>query len=63
MTGCWLPHRCLTARSASLWPFAARLLVAAFALNWAWELAQRLAYAEAAGRPLRESLHVAATWG
>ncbi|MCI0464160.1 MAG: hypothetical protein L0Z62_45075 [Gemmataceae bacterium] len=37
------------------WPFFARLLVAAFCLNWLWEMAQMPAYAEMAGRPWRET--------
>ncbi len=43
-------------RTRSLWPFVARVILAAFGLNWVWEMAQRPAYAEMAGRPWRETV-------
>ena len=36
--------------SRSLWPFFAALALAAFCLNWPWEMAQMGAYVEMAGR-------------
>lgn len=38
------------------WSFFAALAVAAFALNWAWEMLQMPAYAEMAGRSWWETL-------
>ena len=40
----------------SLKRYLAALLVAAFAMNWLWEMAQMSAYAEMAGRPWGETL-------
>ena len=42
--------------SRPLRPFVAAVCVAAFGMNWAWEMAQMSAYAEMAGRPWRETL-------
>ncbi len=53
----------MTDRTPSLWPFAATMFLAAFGLNWLWELVQRPAYVETAGRPWRDSLLVACTLG
>jgi hypothetical protein len=39
------------------WPLAA-LTLAAFGLNWLWEMAQMPAYVEMAGRPWRETLPI-----
>src|SRR5713226_9123430 len=41
---------------ATNWSYFAALFVAAFGLNWLWEMAQMPAYAEMAGRSWRETL-------
>lgn len=38
-----------------VWPFLVALFVAAFALNWFWEMLQMPAYAEISERPLSEA--------
>ncbi|HMC66705.1 MAG TPA: hypothetical protein VKI65_17350, partial [Gemmataceae bacterium] len=45
----------LTARSSrSFWSFVAVMFIAAFGLNWLWEMLQMPAYKEMAGHPWRE---------
>ena len=46
---------CQPESSRPLWSFFAALVVAAFGLNWPWEMAQMPAYAEMAGRPWLET--------
>jgi hypothetical protein len=41
--------------SCPIWPFIVTLVVAAFGLNWLWEMVQMPAYAEMAGRSWRET--------
>lgn len=41
--------------SKSKWSFFAALLLAAFGLNWLWEMSHMLAYTEMAGRSWRET--------
>ena len=44
--------------SRSLWSFFAALLVAAFGLNWIWEMLQMPAYAEMAGRAWHDTFWI-----